>query len=63
MEETYNEVRICKHLSDSFPIQTTLKQGDALYSLLFVFALEYSDRKIHEYREKFELNGTKQLLV
>jgi hypothetical protein len=27
--ETYNKVHIGKHLSDSFPIQNGLKQGDA----------------------------------
>jgi hypothetical protein len=34
LNETYIEVRIGKHLSDSFPIQNGLKQGDALSSLL-----------------------------
>jgi hypothetical protein len=36
--ETYSKVRIGKHLSDSFPIQNGLKQGDALSPLLFNFA-------------------------
>jgi hypothetical protein len=30
LHEIYNKVRIGKHLSDSFPIQNGLKQGDAL---------------------------------
>jgi hypothetical protein len=30
LNETYSKVRIGKHLSDSFPIQNGLKQGDAL---------------------------------
>jgi hypothetical protein len=30
-----------KHLSDKFPIQNYLKQGDALTPLLFNFALEF----------------------
>jgi hypothetical protein len=42
----YSEVRIDKHLSDSFPIQNGLKQGDALSPLLFNFALEYAIRKV-----------------
>jgi hypothetical protein len=29
VNETYNKVRIGKHLSDAFPIQNGLKQGDA----------------------------------
>jgi hypothetical protein len=44
--ETYSDVCIGKHLSDSFPIQNGLKQGDALSSLLFNFALEYAIRKV-----------------
>jgi hypothetical protein len=30
LNETYIKVRVCKHLSDSFPFQNGLKQGDAL---------------------------------
>jgi hypothetical protein len=37
--ETYNKVRIGKHLSDKFPIH--LKQGDALSPLLFNFHLDH----------------------
>jgi hypothetical protein len=38
LSETYSKVRIGKHLSDSFPIQNGLKQGDALSPLLSNFA-------------------------
>jgi hypothetical protein len=34
LKETYVKVRIGKHLSDMFPIQNGLKQGDALSPLL-----------------------------
>jgi hypothetical protein len=44
LNETYNKVRIGKHLSDSFPIQNGLKQGDALSPLLFNFALDLDFR-------------------
>jgi hypothetical protein len=52
LNETYSKVRIGKHLSDSFPIQNGLKQGDALSQLLYNFALEYAIRKIKEYMHR-----------
>jgi hypothetical protein len=46
LNETFSKVHVGKLLSDKFPIQNGLKQGDALSPLLFNFALEYAIRKV-----------------
>jgi sorting nexin-29 len=48
LNETYIKVRIGKHLSDSFPIQNGLKQGDGLSPLLLNFAVKYAIRKVQK---------------
>jgi hypothetical protein len=63
LNETYSKVRVGKHLSDIFPLEDGLKQGDALSPFFLNFALGYAIRKVLEYLTDLELNGTRQLLV
>jgi hypothetical protein len=48
LNETYSKVHAGKRLSDKFPIQNGLRQGDALSPLIFSSALEYAIRKVKE---------------
>jgi hypothetical protein len=55
LKETYSKVRVGKELSDVFPIQNGVIQGDDLSPLLLNFPLDCG--------EGLKLNGTHQLLV
>ena len=60
---TQSKVRIGNYLSSSFPIENGLKQGDALSSLQFNFALEYAIRKVLETNLGLDTNVTHQVLA
>jgi hypothetical protein len=49
-------------LSELFPIQNGLKQGDVLLPLLFSYVLEYAIRKVQENHMGMKFDGTHQLL-
>jgi hypothetical protein len=62
LNEIYIKVRIGKHLSDNFPIQNGLKQGDASSPLLCILASEYAIRIVQE-RGGAEINWQKSAAV
>jgi hypothetical protein len=63
LNETYSKFSIGKHLSESFPIQNGLKQGDAFSPPLFNVALGYAIKKVQENQMGLTLNGTHQFLA
>jgi hypothetical protein len=63
LNETYDKLRIAKHLPDMFPNQNGLKKGDVLSPLIFNFALEYAIWKVQENQGELKLYGTRQLMV
>ena len=46
-----------------FPIKNGLKEGDALLSLLFNFALKYAIRKIKANHKLLKFNGTHRVVI
>lgn len=55
--ETYRRVRVGTLLSDMLRIENGLKQGDALSSLLYNFAIQYAIRRADANQKGFKLDG------
>jgi hypothetical protein len=51
LSETYSEVHIGKHLSDNFPIQNGLRQGDAFSPLLWNMSVGRSRKTKWDWNE------------
>ena len=62
LNDTYSRACVGKLLSDMFPIQNGLKQGDALSPLLFNFASEYAIWRVQTNQEGLKLYGTHRLV-
>jgi hypothetical protein len=63
LNETYSKIHIRKDLSNSFSIQSGLKQGDTLSLLLVNFALDNAIRMVQENQVGLKFNGTHQFLA
>jgi len=63
LTETCSRVRVGNNFSDMFLTRNGLKQGDAISTLLFIFALVHVIRRVQVNQDALKLNGTHQLLV
>ena len=63
LDGTWSKVRIGNYLFSGFPIEKSLKLGDALSPLLFNFALEYAIQKVEKINLGLDMNVTHQVLA
>jgi hypothetical protein len=57
----HGSVCICKHSSDSFPVQNDLKEGYVLLPMIFNFALECAIKQVQENQMGLKLNDTSHI--
>jgi len=57
LTETRSRVRVGENLADMFPIRNGLKQGDALSTMLFKFALDYAIRRVQANQDGLRVKG------
>ena len=50
-------------MSDTFPIQSGLKEGASLLPLFLIFPLQQANCKVQENQDRLKLYGTRQCLV
>jgi len=55
------EVQLFKYLSDTFPVQNVLKEGDALTSFFYGCASHFVVTRVQANQEILKLNGIQQL--
>jgi hypothetical protein len=65
MRSVFRRQQVCliNNLSDTFPVQNTRKQGDALSTIAFYVQLECTVKKAQEYLKVLQWHRTHQFLV
>jgi len=53
----YSRVSVGKRLADMFSIKNSLKEGDAILSLIFNFTLYYAIKRVQANQEHLNLNS------
>ena len=63
LNEIYSTDQVGTHLSDMFPINNHLKQGDAFITIALQLCSKYTISKVQAKLDGLKLNRTRRLLV